>query len=50
MITDADLKKEYDATIAQVKDEKEVRARHILVPTEQEAKDAKKKNRWWQKL
>ena len=43
MITDADLKKEYDATIAQVKDEKEVRARHILVPTEQEAKDAKKK-------
>ncbi len=43
LITDADLKKEYDATIAGMKDEKEVRARHILVPTEDEAKAAKKK-------
>lgn len=43
MITEADLKKEYDATIDKVKDDREVRARHILVPTEQEAKDAKKK-------
>jgi peptidyl-prolyl cis-trans isomerase C len=43
MITEADMKKEYDTSIEKVKDEKEVRARHILVPTEQEAKDAKKK-------
>lgn len=43
LITDADLKKEYDATVAASKDEKEVRARHILVSTEEEAKAAKKK-------
>jgi peptidyl-prolyl cis-trans isomerase C len=43
MITDSDLKKEYEADIAKLKDEREVRARHILVPTEDEAKAAKKK-------
>lgn len=43
LITDADLKKEYETTVAAQKDEKEVRARHILVPTEDEAKAAKKK-------
>lgn len=43
LVTDADLKKEYDTTIAAMKDEKEVRARHILVQTEEEAKAAKKK-------
>lgn len=42
MITDADLKKEYDAMIANTKDDKEVRARHILLSGEAEAKDAKK--------
>lgn len=41
MITDADLKREYDAMVASLRDEKEVRARHILVPTEKEAKDVK---------
>ena len=43
LITHADLKKEYDAQIASVKDEKEVRARHILLATEKDAKDAKSK-------
>jgi peptidyl-prolyl cis-trans isomerase C len=43
MITDADLKKQYDAIVAVNKDEREVRARHILVPTEAEAKDVRKK-------
>ncbi|MES2985415.1 MAG: peptidylprolyl isomerase [Pseudomonadota bacterium] len=43
MITEADLKKDYDATIATMKDEREVRARHILLATEADAKDAKKK-------
>lgn len=43
LITDADLKKEYDANVAASKDDKEVRARHILLPTEDEAKAAKKK-------
>lgn len=43
MITEADLKKEYEAMTAATKDEKEVRARHILLATEAEAKDAKKK-------
>ncbi len=42
-ITDDDLKKEYDAMVDSAKDEKEVRARHILLPSEAEAKDAKKK-------
>lgn len=43
LITDADLKKEYDASIATTKDEKEVRARHILLANEKDAKDAKSK-------
>ena len=42
-ITEADLKKEYEVSIAGMKDEREVRARHILVATEAEAKAAKKK-------
>jgi peptidyl-prolyl cis-trans isomerase C len=41
MITDADLKREYDAMVASMRDEKEIRARHILVPTEKEAQDVK---------
>lgn len=43
MITEADMKKEYDASVAEMKDDKEVRARHILVNSEDEAKAAKKK-------
>lgn len=43
LITDADLKAEYDTMVSGMKDEKEIRARHILLATEQEAKDAKKK-------
>ena len=43
MITDADLKKDYDVMISGMKDEKELHARHILLNTEAEAKDAKKK-------
>lgn len=43
MISDADIKKEYDAMVAAQKDEKEVHARHILVASEAEAKDVKKK-------
>ncbi len=43
MISEADLKKEYDALAAASKDEKEVRARHILLATEADAKEAKKK-------
>lgn len=43
LITDADLKKEYEAQIASTKDEKEVRARHILLANEKDAKDAKSK-------
>ncbi len=43
LITEADLKHEYDAMVASVKDDKEVRARHILTATEKEAKEAKKK-------
>jgi peptidyl-prolyl cis-trans isomerase C len=42
LITDADLKTEYDALVLSMKDAKEVHARHILVGTEQEAKDVKK--------
>ena len=42
-ITDDDLKKDYEHLIAGLQDEKELRARHILVPSEAEAKDAKKK-------
>jgi peptidyl-prolyl cis-trans isomerase C len=43
MITDADLKKEYETMISGMKDEKEVHARHILLATEADAKEAKKK-------
>ena len=43
MITDAAIKKEYDALVASSKDEKEVRARHILLASEADAKEAKKK-------
>ncbi len=43
MITDADIKKEYDAMVASTKDEKEVHARHILLNSEADAKEAKKK-------
>lgn len=42
-VTDADLKKEYDAMVVVMRDQKEVRARHILVETEAQAKDIKKK-------
>lgn len=42
-ITEADLKKEYDSLTSGQKDEREVHARHILLASEQEAKDAKKK-------
>lgn len=41
VIKDADVKREYDRLVAKMKDEQEVRARHILVATEQEAKDIK---------
>lgn len=43
MITDADLKREYDAMVSSMRDQKEARARHILVTTEKEAKDVKAK-------
>ncbi len=42
MITDADLKREYDGMVTAMRDEKEVHARHILVPSEKEAKDVGK--------
>lgn len=42
-ISDAELKSEYDKEVLRMKDQKEVRARHILVETEADAKDAKKK-------
>lgn len=42
-IKDADLKREYDALVLTLRDQKEVRARHILVASEAEAKDVKKK-------
>ncbi len=42
-ISDADVKKEYDKMTDSMKDEKEVHARHILLASEQDAKDAKKK-------
>ena len=42
-ISDADLKKEYDTLVSAMKDEKQVHARHILVASEEEAKDVKKK-------
>src|ERR1041385_7357599 len=37
-VTDAELRKVYDEAIGQMKSEPEVRARHILVETEDEAK------------
>jgi peptidyl-prolyl cis-trans isomerase C len=37
-VTDAALRKVYDEAVKQMGDEQEVRARHILVPTEEEAK------------
>jgi peptidyl-prolyl cis-trans isomerase C len=43
LITDADLKREYDTMTAGKKDEKQVRARHILLANEEDAKAAKKK-------
>lgn len=43
LITEADLKKDYEAQVASVKDEKEVHARHILLANEKDAKDAKSK-------
>jgi peptidyl-prolyl cis-trans isomerase C len=42
-ISEAEVKKEYDAMAAQKKDEMQVKARHILLSTEAEAKDARKK-------
>lgn len=42
-ITEADLKKEYDTMVSGTKDEREVHARHILLTSEAEAKDARKK-------
>ena len=42
-ISEADVKKEYDKMVDAMKDEKEVHARHILLASEQDAKDAKKK-------
>ncbi len=41
LITEADLKREYDAYVASLRNEKEARARHILVETEKEAKELK---------
>lgn len=43
LITDSDLKKEYDVMVSAMKDEKQIHARHILLATEEEAKDVKKK-------
>lgn len=42
-VTEAQLKAEYDAMVLSLRDEKEYRARHILVATEEEAKAVKKK-------
>lgn len=42
-ISEAELKRDYEAQVVKVRDEKEVRARHVLVATEAEAKDVKKK-------
>lgn len=42
-VTDADLKREYDALVLKMRDEKEVRARHILVANEADAKEVIKK-------
>lgn len=42
-VADSDAKALYDAQVAQIKPEEEVQARHILVETEDQAKDLKKK-------
>lgn len=42
-ISDAQLKADYDALVLKLRNEKEVRARHILVETEKEAKEVKAK-------
>lgn len=42
-VTEADARKLYDEQVKLLKPEEEVSARHILVPTEAEAKDLKKK-------
>lgn len=42
-VTEAEAKKIYDEQVAQLKPEPEIRARHILVKEEQEAKDAIKR-------
>lgn len=42
-ISEAEIKKEYDSLVSATKDEKEVHARHILLNSEAEAKDARKK-------
>lgn len=41
VVKEADVKREYDRLVARMKNEQEVRARHILVASEQEAKDIK---------
>lgn len=43
VISDGDLKKEYDALVSSMKDEKQIHARHILLGSEDDAKAAKKK-------
>lgn len=42
-VSDAQLKADYDALVLKLRNEKELRARHILVETETEAKDLKAK-------
>lgn len=42
-ISDADLKREYDALVLSLRDAKEAHAYHILVSSEADAKDVKKK-------
>lgn len=43
LISDSDVKKEYETMVSGMKDDKEVRARHILVADEAAAKEVKKK-------
>lgn len=42
MIADADIKKSYNETVKKLKDKEEIRARHILVESEDKAKELKK--------
>jgi peptidyl-prolyl cis-trans isomerase C len=42
LVSDADLRKSYDEKVAELKGVEEVKARHILVATEEEAKDIAK--------